>query len=182
MVNVRFHPDAGSPGNARFNVLLAEDRPYDNAHWSKLLPRLMKPLGVNSYIVHSGEEAFDLAERTTIHAAVVDLATPRSTVEAEDPATNTASGMPGGLWILELFQRLQNSPPVVLVRSKAIVERDINRLLRDALRLGAFTVLENPVQMENLLAVFQRLLDRQYDGHWPNMMGQPPSPETEHDN
>jgi CheY-like chemotaxis protein len=142
-------------------------------------------MGVTSYVVRSGQEAFDLAEKTTIHAAVVDLATPRSLTDADAPPQTPASSMPGGLWILELFQRLQNSPPVVLVRSRAIVERDINRLMRDALRLGAFTVLENPVQLENLLAVFQRLLNREYQGFWPSMPdmnNDDQQTETENDN
>jgi len=179
MVNVRFHSDDptdpanddAAGGRSRFNVLLAEDRVHESEHWSRQLPRLMEPLGVTSHVVYSGEEALNLAERIAIHAAVVDLATPRI-ADDPDPAP---PHRPGGLWILELFRRLSNMPPVVLVRSRAVSQRDVSRLLHDALRLGAFTVLENPTNLENLLTVFRRLLDREYQGLWPTI--KPPEEE-----
>jgi DNA-binding response OmpR family regulator len=46
-------------------------------------------------------------------------------------------------------------------------QREANHLLREALRLGAFSVLHKPVEIEQLLAVFRRLLDRRYSGQWP---------------
>ena len=168
MLNVRLHCDL-PPAGSRFNVLLTEDRLRRPDHWSRQLPRLMEPMGVQSYLVHSGQEAMALAERTSIHAAVIDLATPRiaPTPGAAGAIEHRAADMPGGLWILELFRRLRQTPPVVLVRSRAIMQRDVDRLLRDALRLGAFTVLEHPVNLESLLLVFRRLVDRWYHGAWP---------------
>jgi len=182
MRNLRYHPDPltyGSSGRARFNVLLTEDRWHGPDHWSRQLPRLMEPLGVVSYKVRCGEEALDVAQQVPIHAAVVDLTIPRmapplardesdpADESHEAPAPQSATpAIPGGLWLLELFSRLPNNPPVVIVRSRTITSHDVNRILQDALRLGAFTVIENP-RLEELLTVFQRMLNRLYRGQWP---------------
>jgi hypothetical protein len=183
MRNVRFHPEppstAGTPGGrGRFNVLLTEERWHGPDHWSRQLPRLMEPLGVISYKVRCGEEAWDVAQQVPIHAAVVDLATPRvapprpGLVEHEDEveveSSPAANAVPGGLWLLELFRRLPNSPPVVIVRSRTVTPHEVNRLLREALHRGAFTVIEDP-RLEQLLTVFQRMLDRLYHGLWPEV-------------
>ncbi|MEX2213209.1 MAG: hypothetical protein WD768_03715 [Phycisphaeraceae bacterium] len=186
MRNLRFHPDASNPawppgagaaaGRSRFNMLLTEDRWHGPDHWSRQLPRLMEPMGVVSYIARCGEEALELASSVSIHAAVVDINTPKlakptSSLSMEDADGGSdddgESSQPTGLWILELFRRLPSNPPVVVVRSRTITSQDVNRLLRDALRLGAFTVMESPVPLEQLLGVFRRLLDRLYKGHWP---------------
>jgi len=185
MRNVRHHPDPftqGPGGRARFNVLLTEDRWHGPDHWSRLLPRLMEPMGVASYTVRCGQEAIELVRQVPIRAALVDLATPRmpqpatstntdsdagsqESVDSESTRENPAA-VPGGLWLLELFKRMPIHPPVVIVRSRTITTRDVNRLLQDALKLGAFTVMENP-RLEQILTVFQRLLDRLYQGQWP---------------
>ena len=169
MVNVRQQPDA------RFNVLLTQDRLYDSGgsgHWTQQFPRLLGPQGVVSYTAHSGREAMAITERVEIHAAVLDLATP-----LED-ADGSGESIPGpteaGLWLIELFRRLPGRPPIIIVHNAAYSQRMLGRLMHEALRLGAFSVLNKPVELERLLAVFQRLVDRQYRGAWP---GQPPPPE-----
>ncbi len=175
MVNVRrqFEPfgpdDADNPqpfadrplepladGRHRFNVLLTEDRPHPGEHWTRQLPRLLEPLGVRAYVARCGTEAVELAERYAIHAAVIDLATPR------DPAH-----APAGTWLLELFNRLERRPPLVVLRSPAGDRRKTERELLEAMRLRAFTVLEKPIGVEQILATFQRLMERQYRGQWP---------------
>jgi hypothetical protein len=196
MRNFRYHPDPltlGSTGRARFNVLLTEDRWHGPDHWSRQLPRLMEPLGVVSYKVRCGQEALDIAKQVEIHAAVVDLAVPRVAAPTRDevggdepevdaaapvsdgeraaagfPAAPAGPGqIPGGIWLLEVFRRLPQRPPVVIVGSRTITSQDVNRILQDALRLGAFTVIENP-RLEELLTVFQRMFNRLYQGLWPN--------------
>lgn len=141
----------------RFNVLLTEDRPQPGEHWTRQLPRLLQPMGVRAYVARCGTEAVQYARQYAIHAAVIDLATPR------DPARAAA-----GTWLLELFNRLERRPPVVVLRSPAGDRRRDERELLEALRLRAFTVLEKPVDIEQLLAVFQRLMERQYRGQWPS--------------
>jgi CheY-like chemotaxis protein len=158
MVEVRLHSDGSAP--ARFNVLLTQDRAYPDEHWTSVLPRLLQPQGIVAYIARSGREAMDLAGHLEIHAAVIDLARPL------DEAAEKAAAQEAGLRLLELFHRLPNRPPMVVVHRPAY-NREADRLLREALRLGAFSVLHKPVELEQVLAVFRRLLDRQYHGNWP---------------
>ena len=80
---------------------------------------------------------------------------------------------PAGLWLLELLRRMPNQPPVVLLRKPAYSRSQAERILRDALRLGVFSVMNKPVELEQLLAVFQRLVDRRYSGAWPGNAGAP---------
>ncbi len=172
MVNVRRQHDQDSdwfargpvgPGRSdRFNVLLTEDRGHGDEHWINQLPRLLEPMGVRTYVARSGREAIDMAEARRIHAAVVDLATPLA-----DASRGPASAGDAGMWLLELLSRLPNRPPVVVLRQPAISFREAERMLREALRLGAFSVLDKPVGLEQLLAVFRRLLDQAYRGQWP---------------
>ncbi len=153
MLNVRPHQ------SARLNVLLTEDRDHAPEHWTRTLPRLMQPLGVESFVARTGEEAVDVTQRIDIHAALIDLATPRDNHSAADDA---------GLWLLEVLTRQPNTPPIVVVNSRALTTMQVHKFLNDALRLGAFTVVNRPVQLESLLAVIQRVLDRHFDGTWPN--------------
>lgn len=154
MVNVRPEP------RARFNVLLTEDRQHTIEHWTQQLPRLLQPHGVQAFVARSGREALELAEQREIHAAFIDLLTP-----ASDPRSTTG---PGGLWLMQLLRRLPRRPPIVLVTNDVYFDqRQIQRLINEALRLGAFSVINRPVELNALLQVIRRLIDRQYAGTWP---------------
>jgi DNA-binding response OmpR family regulator len=187
MVNVR--PSSPPDRRSRFNVLLTEDdRPRPTEHWLNQLPRLLEPQGVAAYVARCGQEAVDLAGRIEIHAAVIDLATPRNRGESptqpdfaavtpSTPPTGSTSGTSGGgggggsgggLWLLELFRRMPHRPPVVVINQRIHSQREVDRFLHEALRLGAFTVLNRPIGLEQLLTVFRRVLDRQYHGNWPD--------------
>lgn len=173
MVNVR------SQSSARLNVLITEDRPHAPEHWTGQLPRLLEPQGVAAYLARSGQEAIDLAQRVRIHAAVVDWSTPigagdwrasRNVGELNDRGSDVSRGglgMTAGIWLLELFKRLPNHPPVVVVRGPAYSQRQFDRLMREALRLGVFSVVNKPVDLEQMLTVFRRMIDRRYRGSWP---------------
>ena len=173
MMNVDRHFASGPPeasddvsgGSGRFNVLLTEDRPRPDEYWSRQLPRLLEPQGVVTHLASTGRQALDLAENLPIHAAVIDMGTPMG--EDSSKGADAFSGEPAGAWLMQLFQRLPNRPPVVIVHSRTYSQREADRVLRDALRLGAFSVLNKPIELEQLLRVFRRLLDRQYHGFWP---------------
>jgi len=161
MVNVRFQPQA------RLNVLLTQDRPHASEHWSEQLPRLLQPQGVAAYVATSASEAIEMVEQLEIHAAVIDLGTP---LGERRVATGTAKADgEAGMWLLELMRRMPSRPPVVVINSPVISQNQVNRLLSEALRLGAFSVLQKPVTMEQLLTVFQRLMEREYRGAWPGV-------------
>ena len=175
MMNVYLSQQTGPPSGSRFNVLLTQDRPRGQTHWTTQLPLLLRPQGVAAYVVRTGREAMDLAETMEIHAAVIDLGTPfEQSQSAQDSPLGSAitgsaraSGAGGQLWLVDLFRRLPNQPPVVVVHNPAYSQRQVERLLREALRLGAFSVLRKPVELEEILRVFRRLVDRQYRGSWP---------------
>lgn len=166
MVNARppippSDPDVGlkpTPGQGRFNILLTEDRDRPVEHWTRQFPRLMQPLGVEAHLAATGRQALDLAQSITFHAAFVDLATPRD--HQHQPRGD------GGLWLLQTLQRAERRPAVVVVNSRATQQQAV-RLLNEALRLGAFSVVNRPADLQPLLAVIQRLLNRHHQGQWP---------------
>ena len=68
---------------------------------------------------------------------------------------------------MRVIQRLEPAPPTVVVRGRRFDSRQDDRLLSEALKLRAFSVLDQPVQLEQLLGVLQRLIERHYGGRWP---------------
>lgn len=185
MLNVRLHnapspaydepidrlgAEADRAGRGRFNVLLTEERSYPQEHWTRQLPRLMEPMGVRSYLARTGEEALQITTRMTIHAAVIELGTPRSAGPAR------AATEPGGLWLLNVLSRQANRPPVVIVNNRALTSAQISKCLHEALRVGAFSVVNRPSHLESMLAVIRRVLDRHFDGAWPPPEPNRPSP------
>jgi len=145
---------------ARLNVLLTERQPLVPEHWAAQLPRLLQRQGIRPYRARTGREAFELAERVPMHAALIDLATPLGENEESEETL-------GGLSLLELLRRSPEHPPAVVINTRAYSERQLQRLLNEALRRGAFTVIDRPRDLEALLTAMQRMIDRRYHGHWP---------------
>lgn len=154
----------GDTSASRFNVLITEDRDRPIEHWTRQVSRLLEPQGVSAYIARSGREALDISSSLPIHAAIVDLATPRD--RAKPQTSNTTAG--DGLWLLEVLNRQPKRPPVVVVNGRTYSTRQAQRMLNEALRLGAFSVLNGPVHIEALLLTIRRLLEREYHGNWPS--------------
>jgi CheY-like chemotaxis protein len=142
------------------NLLLTEQQRQAPEYWARQMARLVEHHGIRPYRARTGREAFDLAERVPIHAALIDLATPLG----EQPDEGDAIG---GLSLLELLRRSPDRPPAVVINTRAYSERQLQRLLNEALRRGAFSVIDRPPDLEALLAAMQRMIDRRYHGHWP---------------
>jgi len=160
---VNVHPKQGP---TRFNVLLTEDRPRAAAHWTEQFARLLEPQGVRAIIAPTAHRALELAESEDIHAAVIDLAVPYGE-STHAPRAGRSPAEPSGFWLVELLRRLPQQPPVVILRTPAFSQKQAQQHLQQALRLGAFSVLSKPVHIEEILAVFQRVVERQYRGAWP---------------
>ena len=122
------------------------------------LPQLLAPMGIHSIHVESGEEAARAIDEFAIHIAVVDLAIP---LQRDLPSK------PGGPRILQLLRRLAQPPPTVVIRPPPVTARQSARGLTEALREGAFAVLDRPIDLESMLEVMRRILRRHYADVWP---------------
>ena len=153
MVNVQ----PNSPGS-RLNLLLSYGG-WRTESWANRLPQLLEPMGIHAWMADSGTEANYLLRSQTVHLAVVDLALP---LDAPDSADTTE----GGVRLLQLLSRLECPPPTIVVRRPRESRADA-RLLNQALKQGAFAVVDRPVQLELMLEVFRRVLSRHYANRWP---------------
>jgi CheY-like chemotaxis protein len=152
----------------RLNLLLS------SAHWRQepaleQLPRLLAPMGIRTFTTTSGEEAADVVRTVRVHIAVVDLLIPMQRCGA---AEGGGSGQrferaSAGPRVLQLLRRLDAPPPTVVVRPPQPAVRDSARILMEALREGAFAVLDQPVPLEAMLEVLRRILRRHYADAWP---------------
>ena len=123
------------------------------------LPCLLEPMGISTVRVESGEEAADVIRHRPIHIALVDLEIPLH--RGDEPSEA------GGARTLQLLRRLDQPPPTVVVRPPQAAERERVRGLVEALREGAFAVLDRPLHLETTLEVMRRILRRHYADVWP---------------
>lgn len=132
------------------------------------LPPLLEPLGIRTIKAPSGEEAAEIIQHFRVHIAVVDLAIP-----LQRHSSDAAGDMGGahlteaGPRVLQLLRRLDAPPPTVVVRSPQPATRESARSLMQALREGAFAVLDQPVNLESMLEVLRRIVRRHYSDVWP---------------
>jgi CheY-like chemotaxis protein len=155
----------GKATQPRLNMLLS------SAHWRheptlEQLPRLLAPMGIHSITTSSGEEATEVIRTVRVHIAVVDVSIPMQrcgTTESGQMFDRTCAGPR----VLQLLRRLEQPPPTVVVRPPQPAVRDSARSLMEALREGAFAVLDQPVPLEAMLEVLRRILRRHYADAWP---------------
>lgn len=146
----------------RLNLLLscAAWRPNDPLD---SLPPLLAPLGIQSIKASSGEEAAEVIQKFQVHIAVVDLSIPLQRCQPSAAAVAAEAGPR----VLQLLRRLDSPPPTVVVRPPQPAMRESARTLAQALRDGAFAVLDQPVRLEAMLEVLRRILRRYYADVWP---------------
>lgn len=145
-------------GDTRLNLLLCFAPRWHDSNVDHLLPPLLQPVGIGCLNAESVEEATDLIRARHIHIAIVDLAVPLHRGKTTGPA---------GPRVLQMLRRLDQPPPTVLVRPPQASQRENVRGLSDALREGAFAVLDRPVHWETMLETLRRLVRRHYAGLWP---------------
>jgi DNA-binding NarL/FixJ family response regulator len=126
-------------------------------------------MGVTAHHAGTGREASRLIESHPIHIAVVDLALPLDLAASQ--FEREPEFAEGGPRLLELLSRLDQPPPVVAIK-RSRSSRDDTRDLSAALRLGVFAVIDRPRELSDLnviLNVLRRCLERHYQGRWPTM-------------
>ena len=165
-MNPRFHHPESSCSSAshRLNLLLSVPRWREGTAVDHL-PPLLSPMGINTLRAESGEEAAEVIRHVKVHIAVVDLTVPLQRANPQSEMIAAEHG--GGPRILQLLRRLEQPPPVVVVRPPQPVRRESGRTLSEALREGAFAVLDQPVALESMLEVMRRILRRHYADVWP---------------
>ena len=148
------------PKSDRLNMLLS-DR---GQQWASQLPCLLEPQGVRTLRADSVTASVKLIHRDPIHIAVIDMALPMQVGQA-DPQ---AAAAPGGICLLKEIRRLAQRPrAIVAVRDRRFDPRIDDPILIEALKLNVFSVLDEPVEIEQILGVLRRALERHYQGRWP---------------
>lgn len=152
----------GSVPGHRLNLLLSCAPARPGSSFDQL-PSLLGPMGIRSIQASSGEEAADVIRSTSVHIAVVDVSVPLARCCPHAKPSNED----GGTRVLQLLRRLETPPPTIVVRPSQPITRDSARGLTQALRDGAFAVLDQPVGLEAMLEVLRRILRRHYADLWP---------------
>lgn len=165
---VPHHDSVASGSFGRLNLLVT-DGGWREESWADRLPRLLEPMGISAVRAGCGREAAAVLERTRVHAAILDLSLPLDARLRSQTPTSAACGLDeGGVRLLEFMARLSPRPPLVIVRQPRSVREDA-RTLALAMKLGAFAVVDRPVDLERMLQVLGRLIDRCYRGRWPGV-------------
>ncbi|HWB19724.1 MAG TPA: hypothetical protein VG711_05435 [Phycisphaerales bacterium] len=130
------------------------------------LPDLLAPMGIHTFRATSGEQSAQLIRSHIIHIAVVDFDIPLAEGQSAAP-TPSPDAAPAGPRILQLLRRLPGPPPTVVIRPMQASHRESSRSLTEALREGAFAVIDQPLSLESMLEVMRRILRRHYANCWP---------------
>jgi CheY-like chemotaxis protein len=147
-------------GGGRLNLLLTHAGWQDDS-WADRLPRLLEPMGVQSWRAGSGQEAARIIRQMQVHLAVIDLSLPLGASNDQAAASEEA-----GNRVLDLLVRLPEPPPTVVI-TRPRSSRDHARQMACALKAGVFAVIQPPVHLETALQVMQRALARFYADRWP---------------
>lgn len=153
----------GSSQPRRLNLLLTYGGWREHA-FADQLPVLLDRFGIQCLRAKSGDEVSDVVRRAEVHIAVIDLSIPMHPRSAQEPPARTVQAGPR---VLQLLRRLDHPPPTIIVRPRQVDPAESNRILAEALRDGAFTVLDDPVPVETMLQALERCVRRYYRDHWP---------------
>ncbi len=152
---------SGSP--RRLNLLLTYGGWREHA-FADQLPVLLDRFGIQCLRAKTGDEVSDVVRRAAVHIAVIDLSIPMHERRGMEGAPRTVQAGPR---VLQLLRRLESPPPMIIVRPRQVDPAESNRILAEALRDGAFTVLDDPVPVETMLQALERCVRRYYRDHWP---------------
>lgn len=130
-------------------MMATTTRPYsilitdDDRGCRESLREIVEPEGFRTLLASSGEEALDIVRDEPVHLALLDMHMPRLT----------------GLETLQLVRQINVVLPVILVTADAS-----ERLMRQAFRAHAYSVIPKPVSKNVVLYTVVRALMRAYGG------------------
>ena len=158
-------PHTAPNGDSRLNLLLTYGGWRENA-FADQIPLILNRIGIRCFRAESGDEASDVIRREHVHIAVIDWSIPMHPTRAQ-VGGRAAPAITAGPRVLQLLRRLDQPPPTIVVRPRQSDAAEDTRTLADALRDGAFTVLDDPVPIETMLQALERVVRRHYRDHWP---------------
>ncbi len=129
-------------------IALKKRRPYsiliadDDSGCRETLRDIVEPEGYRTLLATSGEEALDILRQESVHLVMLDMQMPRMT----------------GLETIQLVRQINAILPCVLVTADAT-----ERLMQQALRARAFSVIAKPVSKNVVLYTVVRALVQVYD-------------------
>ncbi|MGC9261319.1 MAG: hypothetical protein ACP5I8_14735 [Phycisphaerae bacterium] len=146
---------------SRLNLLMTQPqwrgvRPA--MEWPETVSRLLAPMRVQTFLARNWAETESLAQRHEMHVMVLDS---RLT---EDPDMHVDFST-----LLQLIERVRpadvhgEAAPLVIV----LATQWSDRLMREALRRNVFSVLPEPVDINELLDTMAKALRRFYGDQWP---------------
>jgi CheY-like chemotaxis protein len=122
-----------------YSILITDDDPGCR----ESLRDIFEPEGYRTYLASSGEEAVDIVHQEPVHLALFDMNMPRMT----------------GLETIQLVHQFNLVLPCILITA------DANEgLIRQALRVRAYSVIPKPVSKNVVLYTVVRALLRAYGG------------------
>jgi hypothetical protein len=151
-----------SDASRRLNLLLTYGGWREHA-FADQIPLILDRIGIRCYRAESGDEASEVIRAERVHIAVIDLSIPMHPTRGQPTG---ARAVPAGPRVLQLLRRLEQPPPTIVVRPRQVDPAESTRMLADALRDGAFTVLDDPVPIELMLQALERVVRRHYRDHW----------------
>jgi CheY-like chemotaxis protein len=120
-----------------YSILIADD----DRGARETLRDIVEPEGYRTLLATSGEEALDIVRQEAVHLVLLDMQMPRMT----------------GLETIQLVRQMNALLPCVLVTADAT-----ERLMQQAMRARAFSVIAKPVSKNVVLYTVVRALVRAY--------------------
>lgn len=120
-----------------YTILITDD----DTESRESLRDIVEPVGFQTYLAGSGEEALDIIVHREIHIVLLDMYLPKMT----------------GLETLEVARQLKGAFPAILMSGDSDEE-----LIRKALLAHAFCVLAKPVSRSVVIHVVRRAVEKFY--------------------
>jgi CheY-like chemotaxis protein len=120
-----------------YSILITDD----DVACRETLREIVEPEGFRTLLASSGEEALDITREEPIHLALLDMNLPRMT----------------GLETLQLLHQINAVLPCILVTADAS-----DRLMREAFRARAYSVIPKPISKHVVLYTVVRALIHAY--------------------